>query len=457
MAYCIFSGRFGNNLHQLAATLAHSKRLNEACYSKNLAWFNRFKRLGRHVTVIKSPPPGKVYKESHYTRWVDPVTLPPLTPGLHLFGCWESAQYFADYTDTITDMFHCDDGSTETVGVHIRRGDFVSGKDHHVVLDMTWYHEAIKLLDPGSRIMVFSDDIEWCKKQFNNVVFVNTGSAFGDWAALRCCRDFIISNSTFSWWAAYLGTHKNKRVICPSRWYKLGIDIQSYKFAPGWTALPNDTDGRPGVKPPIFKRTISFPEIRELLRHIKHPRILEIGAHDGQDTARFLDTIADCQVIAFEPDNAAAKAFRARLAGHQRVVLHELALGNLDGPVQWYTSSNNHMSSSMRRPTEHLKRYPNIKFGEPTTVQCAKLDNFNDIFDFAWIDCQGAQRDVIAGGRRTLDATKYIYIEIHNYPLYDGETTFAELCSLLPKHTMIAKYGENVLFSLTGQESYHTP
>ena len=70
--------------------------------------------------------------------------------------------------------------------------------------------------------IVFSDDVEWCK---NNMHFPkNTIYESGNdpiWEKIRLmysCKHFIISNSTFSWWAQYLSNNKNKIVIAPKKW-----------------------------------------------------------------------------------------------------------------------------------------------------------------------------------------------------------------------------------------------
>ena len=196
-------------------------------------------------------------------------------------------------------------------------------------------------------------------------------------------------------------------------------------------------------------------EVRTFLSGIAAPRILEVGAHDGESTEKFFTEIANCSVVAYEPDPRPAARFIQRVGSHPRLVFRQVAVGAEVGSVNWYASHGKvpghgddwDYSSSIRRPTEHLNRSREISFSVDQSVPCVRLDDEGfDGFDFAWIDAQGAQRDVIMGGRRTLDATTYIYIELHDTPLYDGEPTFDELHALLHNHMAVHKYGENVLF-----------
>lgn len=117
--------------------------------------------------------------------------------------------------------------STNSVCISIRRGDFLS-KEHKedcFVCDNQYFENAIKEMDKrieNPKYIVFSDDIEWVKE---NMKFIKN-CEYEDgtdpvWEKLRLmysCKHFIISNSTFSWWAQYLSRNKDKVVIAPKRW-----------------------------------------------------------------------------------------------------------------------------------------------------------------------------------------------------------------------------------------------
>jgi hypothetical protein len=74
---------------------------------------------------------------------------------------------------------------------------------------------------------VFTDDQEWAHENLNfgsAVTFVGpeyNGLRYANKLELMsCCRHFIIPNSSFSWWAAWLSNHPDKTVVAPLQWFK---------------------------------------------------------------------------------------------------------------------------------------------------------------------------------------------------------------------------------------------
>lgn len=119
--------------------------------------------------------------------------------------------------------------STNSVCLSVRRGDFETNnafRGLHSVCHKDYFIGAIErikeILDEPT-FFFFSDDIEWVRE--NIVTGCETYSEDGTdpvWEKLRMmsmCKHFIISNSTFSWWAQYLCTNEGKIVISPSRWF----------------------------------------------------------------------------------------------------------------------------------------------------------------------------------------------------------------------------------------------
>lgn len=116
------------------------------------------------------------------------------------------------------------------VAMHIRRGDYISNKfanKFHGVLPISYYLKASNLLKeklPNILFLIFSDDIEWCKINFNQLspVYVEkndmTNQEQAEIFLMSECSHFIIANSSFSWWPAFLSDYHNKFVIYPEQW-----------------------------------------------------------------------------------------------------------------------------------------------------------------------------------------------------------------------------------------------
>ena len=207
-----------------------------------------------------------------------------------------------------------------------------------------------------------------------------------------------------------------------------------------------------------FARNLSANDIHALVGDA--PVIVEAGCHDGTDTEQFLDAMPVARVFCFEPDSRPAARFKQRFSDDRRVTFYQQAVSDCDGYKPFFASTGKagHMddwdySGSLCRPTNHLTRSPEISFKEPKGVSCVKLDTWHNcnphirMVDFCWADLQGHQRAFIAGARLTLAVTKYLYIEAHHRPLYEGELTQDELIALLPGFTPIGIYAlDNILF-----------
>ena len=155
-------------------------------------------------------------------------------------GYFESAKYFENIKEKIREEFtpRYDKleknqflynliENSESVCITIRRGDFLSKehKSRFYVCTEDYFKRGIEYMQKHlkhPRFFVFSDDVEWCKKNMNfpeNTEFEDGTDPV--WEKLRLmysCKHFIISNSTFSWWAQYLSRNEEKIVVAPSRW-----------------------------------------------------------------------------------------------------------------------------------------------------------------------------------------------------------------------------------------------
>ena len=111
----------------------------------------------------------------------------------------------------------------EPIALHIRRTDYITNSDNHFNLPLEYYEAALKHFDSNRNVIVFSDDPAWCQEQYlfsddRFMISENTDNRV-DLCLMSLCNDFIIANSSFSWWGAWLSQNKNKKVIAPVQWF----------------------------------------------------------------------------------------------------------------------------------------------------------------------------------------------------------------------------------------------
>jgi hypothetical protein len=133
------------------------------------------------------------------------------------------------------------------IALHVRRTDYLSNSQNHFNLPLEYYEAALKNFNNDRNVIVFSDDPDWCQKQdlFSDDRFMiseNTDNRV-DLCLMSLCDDFIIANSSFSWWGAWLSNNKNKKVIAPVQWFgKTGYtkDHDTKDLIPdGWIRISN--------------------------------------------------------------------------------------------------------------------------------------------------------------------------------------------------------------------------
>lgn len=130
----------------------------------------------------------------------------------------QDEKYFDEFRDEIRQIYGEGIGHIDMVGIHVRRGDYVNNPFYVDLTETPYYEDAMAKFD-GESFIVFSDDIEWCKKQkiFKGCEFSEGKSDVEDMNLLASCKGIIMANSSFSWWASYLSS---ARVIAPKEWFR---------------------------------------------------------------------------------------------------------------------------------------------------------------------------------------------------------------------------------------------
>ena len=133
---------------------------------------------------------------------------------------------------------------TSSVGIHIRRTDYAKYPQLGI-LPVSYYRCAVRFFNQTGAdftFYVFSDDPDWVEADLNlqsSFQVVRGHSGFEDLYLMSQCRNNIIANSTFGWWAAWLNPNPDKMIVAPQFW-KLGEGLEVSKtdlIPPEWISL----------------------------------------------------------------------------------------------------------------------------------------------------------------------------------------------------------------------------
>lgn len=241
-----YSGRLGNQMFQYATLKALSLKTGyelflpdnlsikpDGCYDMaNNKWIEyKLDLLDGFkldcININKELLPNQ-YQERGFTFEPEVFNIADNTA---IEGYFQSYKYFEDYKDEILKEFtfkfdilnkcSIEIGKyTNPVAIHVRRGDYVN---HPGFWNITpeYLQESLNYFnDDDYTFLIFSDDIEWCKQVFpNGVIFIEGNNQFEDLCLMSLCHHNIISNSSYSWWGAYLNKNENKRIIAPQNWF----------------------------------------------------------------------------------------------------------------------------------------------------------------------------------------------------------------------------------------------
>ena len=171
-----------------------------------------------------------------------------------LYGFFQTEKYFNHIRDDILKDFNFKDEIKEEcqyiieqfdnpIGLHIRRGDFLINYKNHHNLTLDYYDKALKKFDDNRQVFIFSDDPQWCYEQniFSGDRFLisRDNGPYHDLYMMTKCKDFIIANSTYSWWGAWLSDSIDKKVIAPKRWFGVNNEDKSIEdlFPSDWILI----------------------------------------------------------------------------------------------------------------------------------------------------------------------------------------------------------------------------
>ncbi len=217
----------------------------------------QLRRIGLHQRLgLRDKIPGLLLDAIHgqlatHSAGDDPsydASFHDLPKHIYLDGYWQDERYFKEYADEIKASLALKPSgqaavyaAIETLNIsmdeawtclHVRRGDLIKKPEvaaKHGNCPVSYYRYALERLAQQSqsrvRCLLFSDDIGWAIENLDSSYEIIPVSQLNleeyvEHAIMQRCRHFILSNSSYSWWAAWLAEQADSIVICPSQWFR---------------------------------------------------------------------------------------------------------------------------------------------------------------------------------------------------------------------------------------------
>ena len=271
-AFIVLSGGLGNQLFQLALGIALENEAHDIAVRylwnymgdsyNRLCAIGRFPKLSHLIGPIDDAKRMAQFREPSGDLWPS-LSLDGVVAECRgheqtaLFGCWQDESLFYGHIEAVRKALTLsvpdkavltgnELREQNTIAVHVRRAQY----GHHGHCKFLYYHDAINSIRAkygNLPVAVFTDEPMVCQYEFRNLTnafMVATGDDVTDWYLMKCCSHFIIANSSYSWWAAYLGADKDSEVFAPTPWCRPQPSCDPSKaMADRWHLIENSTQG----------------------------------------------------------------------------------------------------------------------------------------------------------------------------------------------------------------------
>lgn len=232
-------GQLGNQMFQIATATSLALDNDAVVVCPDLAISNKwniptnYKKVFFRVETVR--------KGSIKSKYFDPLIIfRPIAykPNMHIEGWFQSEKYFDHHRKEILELF----APSEKIHTYLttRYADILSHpctvalhhrcylkedptQTTHPTQTIGYFYKAIAHYPEDALFVVCSNDIDWCKRNFadipRNFVYIENEPHYHDLFLMSMCKHNIVSNSSFSWWSAYLNVNPDKIITAPKRWF----------------------------------------------------------------------------------------------------------------------------------------------------------------------------------------------------------------------------------------------
>lgn len=215
----------GNQMFMIAAVIGYAKKHGLEYHIPPVTmnpriWKTYFPNLANH-NYKKNLPVIQIHEQQHSYQELE-FKEEWRNCNIELIGYWQSEKYFEHCREYLLKLFEIKNQFKHgEVAIHIRRGDYLKYPDKHPVVSLMYIDEALSMPDfKGCGLNFYSDDPQWTIEHCGSCI--TGGDPFNTIKDMAEHEHQVISNSSFSWWAAWLNTNPDKIVIAPKIWFGPG-------------------------------------------------------------------------------------------------------------------------------------------------------------------------------------------------------------------------------------------
>jgi len=268
MITCNLMGGLGNQTFQIFTTISYAidnkKKIKflktdtlgtNGTTVRNTFWNTFFSKLKPFLIETLSEKMHIIKEQDFsYSQLNMDTTTNKTNENIMIQGYFQSYKYFQENYDVIYRMLTINEQknavlkklelSNETlknsISMHFRLGDYKLLPEYHPILKWEYYERALNCIlykNEDKEYYQFSTVYYFCEEEdikevsdtililiekFPQCIFERGNKELADWEQMllmSCCQNNIIANSSFSWWAAYLNSNKDKMVCYPSVWF----------------------------------------------------------------------------------------------------------------------------------------------------------------------------------------------------------------------------------------------
>lgn len=250
-------GGLGNQMFQISHALCQAWKNNVTAYFRPIAFTPmsgnqpidymtnilrniNFRGNIENTTILKYP--------FHFVN----VNL-TWNESLEFYGYFQSSKYFYGYESQIRTIFMPTNEFIEkikekypqiknenTLSLHIRRGDYLSISNVLPIVDISYFNECIRQNGEYDTLFIFTNDKDWARENlsYDNMVIVDHLDDYEELWMMSLCKNNILSNSSFSWWGAFLNSHSNGKKFAPSLWFGPAGEANYFDiYEPDWVKI----------------------------------------------------------------------------------------------------------------------------------------------------------------------------------------------------------------------------